>query len=168
MRIGDVKLCNGCQKQKPATDFYKMARDGLYWLCKVCARAKASEWRAKYIETDSPERAKIRHLTQLAQPSRARHRNIVHALTKDDLLSLWENQKGLCALSGEPMTCIQGKGHVLTNASVDRIDSSGGYTRDNVQLVCLGVNIMKYSMSKEELISRCSKILLAQGQDAKT
>ena len=31
----------------------------------------------------------------------------------------------------------------IRNASVDRIDSNGCYTPDNVQLVCVRVNLMK-------------------------
>jgi hypothetical protein len=53
---------------------------------------------------------------------------------------LWEKQKGLCALTGIPMTYKFYEGRVNTNLSVDRIDSAKGYSKDNVQLVCMAAN----------------------------
>lgn len=37
------------------------------------------------------------------------------------------------------------------SASLDMIDSSRGYTEDNVQWVCLGINYMKLNYSDEDL-----------------
>lgn len=53
------------------------------------------------------------------------------------------------------MTYIQGSGRHLKNMSIDRIDPNKGYTKDNVQLVCAQVNMMKSDMSLEELYMFC-------------
>ena len=45
------------------------------------------------------------------------------------------------------------------NLSPDRIDSSKGYTKDNLQFVCNRVNAMKNNMNTEELIYFCKKIM---------
>ena len=37
-------------------------------------------------------------------------------------------------------------------ASLDRIDSSKGYTKDNVEFVSTSINYMKNSMSKEDTL----------------
>ena len=43
--------------------------------------------------------------------------------------------------------------------SPDRIDSSKGYTKDNIQFVCNRVNAMKNNMNTEELLYFCKKIV---------
>ena len=57
------------------------------------------------------------------------------------------------------MTYIHGSGKHTINASIDRIDPSKGYTKDNVQLVCSQVNMMKSNMEMDELYMFCENIL---------
>jgi len=54
---------------------------------------------------------------------------------------------------------LAGSGRINTNISIDRIDSSKGYLRDNVQFVCDVVNRMKQDMSQGDLENWCSLIL---------
>lgn len=75
------------------------------------------------------------------------------------LHELWDKQKGLCALSGMPMTYYFDSGRVPTNLSVDRIDSSLGYIKGNIQLVCMAVNQMKSDLTVEQLKYFCKSIL---------
>ena len=49
------------------------------------------------------------------------------------------------------MTYLAGHGRKQTNISIDRINSSLGYIRGNVQLVCDAVNVMKSNSTEEEL-----------------
>ena len=72
---------------------------------------------------------------------------------------MYYKQKGLCALSGVPLTHIRGNGQCPTNISIDRIDSSKGYEIDNIQLVSYMVNIMKNKFTKEELVWWCKQII---------
>jgi hypothetical protein len=80
-------------------------------------------------------------------------------LDLDYLGKLWEEQKGLCAISGVPMTHVRGSGKVMTNVSIDRIDSSIGYERGNVHLVCYVVNMMKHTMSVDQLVWWCEQVI---------
>jgi hypothetical protein len=91
----------------------------------------------------------------------AKLRGIGFEITIDDVIELYGKQKGLCALSGEQLTWIYGnnQGQVLTNLSVDRIDSALDYTKDNIQLVCYIVNSMKNILTKDELLLWCNKII---------
>ena len=77
----------------------------------------------------------------------------------DVLCKLYEDQKGLCALSGRPLTFITGKGFVSTNISIDRIDSNIGYIESNIRLVCRHANTMKLTFSDEDLYKWCQDIL---------
>jgi hypothetical protein len=83
-------------------------------------------------------------------------------LSSEFLFSLYERQKGLCALSGIPMTYLCGVGNVDTNISVDRINSSLGYEEDNVQLVCRRINTMKMDKDLEDLLTWCKHLLKLQ------
>ncbi len=71
----------------------------------------------------------------------SRQRIIDFKLTADDLIKLWHNQNGLCAISGLQMLHHQKGG--LEAASIDRKDCSLGYELDNVQLVCRWANFAK-------------------------
>jgi ribosomal protein S14 len=87
------------------------------------------------------------------------HRDIGKTLSLEDVLSLWDKQRGLCALSGVPMTFVRGEGNIPTNISLDRIEAGGAYTKENVRLVCRVVNHMRWTSSDEELYWWCEQIL---------
>lgn len=73
---------------------------------------------------------------------------------------LFIKQKNRCALSGVEITFpeTQRKEHQGT-ASLDRIDSSLGYTEENVQWVHKRINIMKGDMSDSEFIDWCKIVV---------
>jgi hypothetical protein len=79
----------------------------------------------------------------------------------DFLVGLYEKQGGLCAISKQPMTHTAGGGRNPSNISIDRIDNSKGYERDNVQLVCHLVNTMKTHYTVETLIEWCGHVVNA-------
>jgi hypothetical protein len=57
------------------------------------------------------------------------------------------------------MTCDILSGRTSTNLSIDKIDHNKGYTKDNIQLVCMAVNEMKNDRTIEELKYFCECIL---------
>ncbi len=83
-----------------------------------------------------------------------------YGLTWEDLNEVYLRQKGLCALSGVELTCLKKKGTIFrTNASVDRIQAGGPYTKDNIQLVCSALNKFRTDLSVEEFIDWCRKVV---------
>lgn len=66
------------------------------------------------------------------------------------IYELFHKQNGKCNISGIELD--------WNTASLDRIDSSIGYTKDNVQWVHSIVNKMKLNMKDEELIKWCKLI----------
>lgn len=84
------------------------------------------------------------------------------------LYYLYKNQEGKCALSGVSIIFNSAgireyagiKGRFCDGtASLDRINSSSGYIKGNVQWVHKDVNIMKNTMSDTEFISWCKIIV---------
>ena len=73
------------------------------------------------------------------------------------MIKLWEQQEGICAITGLKM--LEPVGYVASRvplkvpktASIDRIDSNKGYTKGNVQWVCVFANLAKNTF-KDELI----------------
>ena len=81
------------------------------------------------------------------------------------LLGIYQEQQGLCAISGLPLTWgYEGQEHANsgdrrgTNISIDRIDSSRGYVPGNVRLVCDRVNRIKSNMDDTDLYFWCCQI----------
>ena len=81
------------------------------------------------------------------------------ALSRQDLLNKLESQKGLCALSGLPLTCQleQGK-RFKSNASIDRLEAGGSYAPENIQLVCAALNGFRQDTDLDEFIWYCQKV----------
>lgn len=83
----------------------------------------------------------------------ARKRNIPCEVTLEDLDSIWEAQEGRCVYTGRKLT-LNGD----CTASLDRIDSSRGYLKENVQFLHKNVNIAKWAMSEENFFSMIKEI----------
>lgn len=102
-------------------------------------------------------------LTSLITQSRYRAKNkgYTHSIDTSYLKYLFEEQQGLCALSGKTMTIkgTRGTPEYWDSVSIDRIDSSLGYDKGNVQLVCTAVNHMKSDMVEEHFLDLCRRIL---------
>lgn len=76
-------------------------------------------------------------------------------ITIEDVKQQWDKQNGICPYTGIKMLC---KKRTYTpefrmiQASIDRIDSSKPYTKDNIEIVCLAINFMKNNSKKEDVI----------------
>ncbi len=76
-------------------------------------------------------------------------------LTKEFLWELFQNQGGLCAISGAPISIKYIYQKIRPTASLDRIDSLKGYTKDNVHWVHKDINIMKNRYDLNYFIDMC-------------
>lgn len=79
-------------------------------------------------------------------------------MTVQDAWKLFEKQNRKCALTGEELTFSKKNNEYDGTASLDRIDSSKGYTLDNVQWVHKKINMMKWDLKQDEFISWCKKV----------
>lgn len=69
-----------------------------------------------------------------------------------------------CKYLGIPLTKGWGKGIQLSNASIDRIDNTKGYTKDNIQIISRQANEMKRQSSIEDLIKFAKGVLDVHGK----
>lgn len=88
---------------------------------------------------------------------RAKKTAIEFELTIADIREQYEKQNGRCYYSDQPFELANNFTEVYehTRPSVDRIDSSKGYVKDNIQLTTKDINFMKQSLSDEEFIRLC-------------
>jgi hypothetical protein len=76
-------------------------------------------------------------------------------ITIDDIKNLLRVQNNKCFYTGREFI---NETNNPQSFSIDRIDSSKGYTKDNINLVCWYINCMKLDLSHDEFIKTCSEI----------
>jgi hypothetical protein len=87
----------------------------------------------------------------------ARARNIEISITKDTLIERYLRNECKCEVTGILLKPKAGRNNRIA-PSVDRIDSSGHYSRGNIQIVARAVNLMKGDMETEEFYEWCKRI----------
>jgi hypothetical protein len=141
-------VCPSCNVEQAYTrmDHARSSHLGC-WRCKKCSaesKAFSSELMGFY---NNIRLSWFKRFRKSAQD-----RNLYWELTIEQVDSLWVDQEGKCALSGVLLDNAAG----TQTVSLDRIDSTKGYTFDNVQLVHKVLNMMKRNMTDENFIDWCS------------
>jgi hypothetical protein len=104
----------------------------------------------------SPYRDHLRRMRR-----HAKKRNLECAVTLADLKVMFEAQRGVCPYTGWQLihpTVARKRIRQPQQASVDRKDSSKGYTKNNIEFVCYMANIAKNSFTAEQLREFCSAV----------
>lgn len=154
-----IKYCPICKKEKPLSEFYKHKnrKDGHSGQCAECIKTFSKKWyretideRKKYYES-TKERKKqykstIRNKNSLSGiKQRAKKKGLEFNLTIEDI-----PLTAYCPVFGwllERTNKANDK-----SPSVDRIDSTKGYTKDNIQILSNKANRMKQDATPEELL----------------
>lgn len=178
-----LKKCLTCQEIKPLTEYWQNSRwGGFHKNCKDCNRDKFGitklAGRRNYVRAEydkayrnQPEvkarstanrRARYsnspRNVMQITLRHGLRRRPTDNPATIDDLMAMFSAQEGCCAITGIKLTWAQGS--VLpTSISLDRIDPNGGYSADNLRLICHAVNAFKGRMSDAEMFQMAVAIV---------
>ena len=182
-----MKTCNRCKHTKSLSDFNK-SKTGKYGVggqCKSCMRdyylankersriankqyrdkhkESLNEYNRNYYQNNKKvffdtnknnARNNWEHYLFLQVRSRARRTNIEFNITINDIVI-----PDRCPYMGIPLTKELGQGQLLTNASLDRIDNTKGYIKNNVQVISRLANTMKSNSTKEQLIIFAKNIL---------
>lgn len=160
-----TKVCIDCCEEKNVGEFHRKrsAVDKLTPYCKVCGSARSVAWERK-----NKERATSRRLAwRQSSPRQSLNVTLRGALarkptenpaTLQDLMNLWGEQEGCCAVTGIKMTWAQGK-LLPTSITLDRIDPTAGYTISNIRLLCHAVNAFKGQMNDDEMFNMALAIV---------
>jgi hypothetical protein len=143
-----TKNCSGCGKEQSygRLDHYKSAVKG-DWKCKSCSnhtnnfKGRVGPMPVTWFET---------------KRKGGESRGYQWDLTPEFILQLYEDQEGVCALTGWPIGWAE-KG-LTSTVSIDRIDSSEGYLKENVQLLHKDVNMAKQQYSQDYFVEMCKAV----------
>jgi len=93
---------------------------------------------------------------------RAKRRFKEFNISLQDLKDQWELQNGKCAYTNLQLVLPIGNksNDIRYTASLDRIDSSKGYIKGNIQFVATPINYMKSSMSDDDFKNYLKEIAL--------
>jgi len=86
--------------------------------------------------------------------NRAKRLNMEFSIELDDIII-----PECCPFLGIKLTNFAGRGRVDSNISLDRIDSSKGYTKGNIQVVSEMANRMKNNATEEQLITFSKRVI---------
>lgn len=165
-------MCAECEEPLKWGSFSRLGRirrSSLGWelisgCCTDCARIKHSQLR----RTSPLYTAELKvFAAKNINSMKGRTSIIARALsiTQDDLINLYLQQEGKCALTGVTMNLNRVVGRENNfKASVDRIDSRFGYIACNIQWLCWAVNKMKQTLSQREFITWCSAVAALQSR----
>ena len=148
-----MKTCIHCGEEKPISDFAVAAKTAEHQTADKSGRTN----RCNLCVTNSRMRrqsasAEVYLRDLFTKNKSARAKKFEWKITAEDIISLWDEQNGRCAISGVYMTHHVDRGERKDfNASIDRIRSTEGYVRDNVQLVCQRVNTIKNDLDEASL-----------------
>lgn len=88
----------------------------------------------------------------------AKIRKINLEISIEDAWEKYISQNKKCALTGLDLVFSKSSSTHEGTASLDRVDSSKGYTKDNIQWVHKIINYIKRDLSDMELIDWCKKV----------
>ena len=161
-----VQTCKFCGEEKLLKEFYPNGcfADGVIKYrtrCKTCVLKKHKDNQPSLYKTRAQKRSSSPNafISAILNHAAKRKQDLGFDIDLGYLIKIFNEQSGNCAISGVKMTYLAGSGRISTNISIDRIDSSKGYLRGNVQFVCDIVNRMKSDMTQKELLFWCQKIM---------
>lgn len=100
---------------------------------------------------------KISKITWNSLVGGALRRRLEVTITEDDIWDLYLKQNKLCALTGCKVNLHK---KTKINASVDRIDSTKGYTKENIQIVLKTANKIKMDLQQKDFYELCKLVYL--------
>lgn len=148
-----IKKCSTCSREKPICEFTrnKNQSSGYMGYCKDCNNRRNKLYRR---DCESLPRACKRIYGYLSRRARIKGHDVDFG--PDFIEELYKLQNGCCAYTGDKLSIQAGLPSTL---SLDRIDSSMGYTKSNVMLVTWEVNNAKQDRSMSDFVSLCKKVV---------
>jgi hypothetical protein len=155
-----MKVCFKCKEESSYESFFKHSQthDGYHSWCKKCCADGTVKSRIKQNSTIEG-RARV-FLLNAKRGALKRKQDF--SLEIKDIVDCWNEQSQICAYSGRQMTLLASQ---LNTVSIERINSSIGYTKDNTILVCQAINRMKSDFEFDDFYNFCRDVATFLGDD---
>eukprot|EP00397_Hematodinium_sp_SG-2012_P044403 GEMP01049589.1.p1 GENE.GEMP01049589.1~~GEMP01049589.1.p1 ORF type:complete len:494 (+),score=35.27 GEMP01049589.1:55-1536(+) len=126
--------CSSCSKFKSPDDFYasQTSSVGKRSQCKVCEKGRQAKYRRMALGFFRVLLNSAK-LTAKHRANKGRHAAGEFRLEFDDLIKMYQQQRGLCFYSGVKMNL---QPYTDWKCSIERIDNTKGYIPNNVALIC--------------------------------
>jgi len=143
-----LAICSVCNLTKSLNDFELCKKRSGYVFYKTYCNACRSKKRNDYINSDI---AKFLAQRLIVIKTSAKKYNIPFFLSKEDLISQYNSQNGLCFYTDIPMIWISGANKHRDALSVDRIIPAKGYVNGNIVFCLNRINMAKNDLSLDEI-----------------
>ena len=168
-------ICEGCKVEFERVP-YEYKRNKKLGRSQYCSRKCRNDYKLK-------SKSHIEHLRRIRVPytkktakiysgnrkddytgfrslwARAKSRHREFDITLDDLVEQWNKQNGQCIYSNVKLTLPQWRKasnvEKFLLASLDRVDSSKGYVKENIQFVSVTCNYAKNGMTHKQMLEFC-------------
>jgi len=157
-----TKICSQCKEEKLPIEFSlnNAAKDRLQYKCRTCDvkyqaqrrednKDEHLEYSRKYQRN---RRLDFEYRLQMlinASKQRARLNDREHDINVEDIKAIYPVD-GCCPIFGLKLE-FNGAGFRDSSPSIDRIDSTKGYTQDNIQVISWKANRIKGAASLQDL-----------------
>lgn len=141
--------CSECNKilQIKGNFTFKVKTNGYKYYFTFCNKCKYKKRNARInsnIELFLQERyLHIKHTSS--------NKKVKFEISKEDFITQYNAQGGLCFYTGLPMICLYGHGKQRDAISVDKIIPALGYVKNNVVFCLNRINIAKHDFSINEI-----------------
>ena len=152
--------CCGKQAQKPESEYKRNLKEGRKNFCsRSCSASYNNTHRIQtprkpefYSKMARAKRDEFSPFRYTLRNIKKRHKDF--NLELEDLKEQWEKQNGICPYTNLPLILPEENNidtiNITIRASLDRIDSSLGYIKGNIQFISTSINYMKNTMSDLE------------------
>lgn len=155
-------LCHKCKEFKEENEFVQNNQNNVLRNYRKNVCRKCDSERQANLDRNLQDDKKLERCLRfrfLGARDRAKKHNVPFDLDLNFVINLWHKQNGLCAISKIPMTFELRMGRVPTNVSIDRINGALGYTKENIQLVCMACNQIKSDLTEDQMYIFCKNIV---------
>jgi hypothetical protein len=140
----ETKYCKLCGEHKLVQEFHKSQKS---LLCKFHHNEIGKKNKKKFRENPlNKEKEKLKYQERKIRLwsnfllHNSKSKDCINTLTVEDILDIYNNQNGLCFWFKIPLIPTLTKKHPQ-QPSLDRIDRTKGYVKDNVVICCYAANI---------------------------
>lgn len=151
-----MKQCTKCKETKPFTEFTKGPDKGYRYQCRVCnmeyqnRAVNRPEVAAKYYAKRKQTNPALFMWKQAKHRAQWDYNNMEFTITVEDIFIPEK-----CPYLGIEFQALDKR----YGYSLDRIDSTKGYVKDNIRVISRLANIMKNNATEQELISFAKGVL---------